>query len=88
MKVSFNVGSIVKYREHDHDDWKTAEVLGRGGKVSRKCANFYNLQDTTSNETGYIDFEQLNHWQIQDNENVLMSTSKAHHLDNVFLEKV
>lgn len=62
MKVLLNVGSIVKYWEHDDGDWKTPKVLGRGSKVSRKYANFHNLQDTTSNETGCIDFEQLTHW--------------------------
>ena len=77
MKVSPTVESIAKYREHDDSDWKITKVLGRGGKVSRKYASFYNIEDITSN-----DFEQLTHWQTEDNKNVLISTSKNYHLDH------
>ena len=77
------IGSIVKYKGNDNNEWKTAKILSRGGKASGKYSTFYNIEDCVSHEKQCIDFKSLNNWETHDEQILVASKVSSSDVNNV-----
>ena len=69
--------STVKYKLKDSDSWKIGEVHSRGGKVSGKYCNWFNVKNVHSGDIEAIDWkEKIEAWHPIDIEPVWITGTK------------
>ena len=71
----------VQYRLHPDEEWKNVIVLGRAGKATGKCRNWYNVREENTGSKYSLDFEHIHDWKKTDEEVNAVLLPKNRHND-------
>ena len=57
-------GDHIRYKIKSDDEWKTAEVISRGGKQTGKYREWMNIAENGRDDVTGIDFSNVDQWEI------------------------
>ena len=61
--INLKRNDIIKFQDKHGDDWVTARVEGRAGKVTGGNKNYFNIQQVDGNFTGGVDLDKVAAWE-------------------------
>ena len=79
-KINLRKDDEIQYKIDDDDnEWMTASIISRGGKLSGGHKNWFNVKDSEGNEKG-LNFDQIT-WRIPEEVNIVLIPRDEHGSD-------